>query len=468
MEILTAVYLFLSSLFLSIIPGREFKEGIFQQPTSFYPPLTQNSIEKTVSKLIFRGLFRYNTYGELENDLVDTYQISDDGLTYTFKIKDNQYWIDGKKITSDDILYTSYNSPSLQGISTDKIDDLTVKFKLQNKYSPFISLMTQGIVQNNSLEKGNDLTPVSSGDFRVVKVKRSGPIIKEITLYSSKYKISKLTYRFYSSEDELFTAAKLGEIDAFTTEQEHDLPNFSNYKYPIISNSYGLFFNMAQEKSIDVTLRKNIAKVIDYEEIDQKYGIPVEGVISKDAVYTDKKATINPFDSKFKDNYSDKELIIKSTSSKRNLEVLNGIKNYLEESLKLSIEIKLFSNQDFIEEVVKKKDFDVIFFGIETQKDPDRYINWHSSGVKSGFNFTSYQNAVADKALEEGRSQTDQTKRIINYNKFQETFNKDLPAIFLFHPFVNYYISNRVTGIGEKYTFDSSDRYLDFINWAIN
>ena len=93
MEILTAVYLFLSSLFLSIIPGREFKEGIFQQPTSFYPPLTQNSIEKTVSKLILRGLFRYNTYGELENDLVDTYQISDDGLTYTFKIKDNQYWI---------------------------------------------------------------------------------------------------------------------------------------------------------------------------------------------------------------------------------------------------------------------------------------------------------------------------------------------------------------------------------------
>jgi ABC-type transport system substrate-binding protein len=75
---------------------------------------------------------------------------------------------------------------------------------------------------------------------------------------------------------------------------------------------------------------------------------------------------------------------------------------------------------------------------------------------------------VADKALEEGRAQTDQNKRIINYNKFQETFNKDLPAVFLFHPFVNYYISNRVTGIGEKYTFDSSDRYLDFINWVIN
>ena len=468
MEILASVYLFLSSVFLSIVPGREFKEGVFQQPSSFYPALAQNSIEKTVSKLIFRGLFKYNIYGELENDLVDSYEISEDGLTYTFKIKDNQYWIDGKKITSEDILYTSYNSPSLQGISTDKIDELTVKFKLQNKYSPFISLMTQGIVQNNSLEKGNDLNPVSSGDFRVVRVKRSGPIVKEITLHSSKYKISKLTYRFYSSEDELYTAAKLGEIDAFTTEQEHNLPNFTNYRYPIISNSYGLFFNMSKDRLIDASLRKNIAKVIDYEEIDQKYGIPVEGVISKDAIYTDKKATISPFDSKFKENYSEKEIVIKSTNSKRNQEVLNGLKNYLEDSLKLSIEIKLYSNEEFIEEVVKKKDFDVIFFGIETQKDPDRYINWHSSGVKSGFNFTSYQNPIADKALEEGRSVTDLTKRLVNYNKFQEVFNKDLPAIYLFHPFNNFYISNRVTGIGEKYTFDSTDRYLDFSNWAIN
>ena len=328
--------------------------------------------------------------------------------------------------------------------------------------------MTQGIVQNNSLEKGNDLNPVSSGDFRVVRVKRSGPIVKEITLHSSKYKISKLTYRFYSSEDELYTAAKLGEIDAFTTEQEHNLPNFTNYRYPIISNSYGLFFNMSKDRLIDASLRKNIAKVIDYEEIDQKYGIPVEGVISKDAIYTDKKATISPFDSKFKENYSEKEIVIKSTNSKRNQEVLNGLKNYLEDSLKLSIEIKLYSNEEFIEEVVKKKDFDVIFFGIETQKDPDRYINWHSSGVKSGFNFTSYQNPIADKALEEGRSVTDLTKRLVNYNKFQEVFNKDLPAIYLFHPFNNFYISNRVTGIGEKYTFDSTDRYLDFSNWAIN
>lgn len=468
MDFLISIYLLISSLFLSILPARELKEGISQQPSSFFPILAQNSIDKTISKLLFRGLFKYNIYGELENDLVDTYEVSQDGLTYIFKLKDNQYWIDGKKIDAEDVLYTSYNSPSLQGISTDKIDNLTVRFRLQNKYAPFIGLMTQGIVQNNSLEKSDGLMPVSSGDFRVIKVSRSGPIVKEVSLYSPKYKIAKITYRFYNNEEELLTAAKLGEIDAFMSEKEVDISNFTNYRFPIISNSYGLFFNLGREKAVDLSLRKNMAKVIDYDALDQKFGIPVEGVISKDAIYTNKKSAQSVFDSKFETDYLEKEVVVKSSDSQRNKEVLNILKSYFKDRLGVSLKIDLLTSEDFLEQVIKKKDYEVIFYGIETQKDPDRYINWHSSGVKSGFNFTGFQNPVADKALEDGRSETDLKKRIQFYNKFQETFGENLPAIFLFHPFTNYYISNRVSGVGEKYTFDTTDRYLDFKNWLIN
>lgn len=468
MDILFKIYVFFSSVFLSFLPGREFREGVFIQPTSFFPMQAQNSIDKTVSKLIFRGLFTYNIYGELENDLVERYEISQDGLTYTFKLKDNQYWIDGRKITADDVLYTAYNSPSLQGTSTDKIDDLTVKFILQNKYSPFISLMTQGIIQNNSLENQNALQPVSSGDFRVVKVRYSGPIVKEVMLYSPKYKISKITYLFYSNEDDLNVAARLGEIDGFLSETVRDIPNFTNYKFPIISNSYGLFFNLNHDLNYDINFRKNVSKVIDYETLSLNYGIPVEGVISKDSVFTNKKVTDNPYDSKFKNIYENKNITIKATDSKRNKEVLNQISNYLISGLGVNVNLELFPKDKFLTEVIKNKDYDILFFGLETQKDPDRYVNWHSTGIGSGYNFTYFKNSVADKALEAGRTETDLAKRVASYNKFQETFNQNLPAIFLFHPYMNYYISDRVSGIGTKYTFDITDRYLDFGNWLIN
>jgi ABC-type transport system substrate-binding protein len=136
--------------------------------------------------------------------------------------------------------------------------------------------------------------------------------------------------------------------------------------------------------------------------------------------------------------------------------------------LSIKVNLEYYNNEEFLSEVIKNKDFDVIFFGLETQKDPDRYVNWHSTGINNGYNFTSFKNGVADKALEDGRSELDLKKRIADYNKFQESFNEVLPAIFIFHPYTNYYISNRVSGIGSKYTFDITDRYLDFSNWLIN
>lgn len=467
MDFIAGFYIFVSSLFLSIVPSKEFREGIVAQPSNFFPVRAESVHDKTISKLLFRGLFKYNIYGEIENDLVESYDISQDSLTYTFKLKDNQYWIDGRKITSEDVLYTSYNSPSLGGISTDRIDELTVRFKLQNKYSPFLSLMTQGIIQNNSLEHQDPLFPVSSGDFRVIRLRRSGPLVDEVTLYSQKFKIPKLVYRFYSNDSDLLTATKLGEIDAFMSPSIFDIDNFTNYKFAVVSNSYGLFFNTSNSKAPDQTLRLKISKVLDTEDIISNYGIPVEGVISRNNDFTNKKITFDKYDSKYKEDLQKRLITIKTTNS-INKDIVTRIKNNLEDRLNLNVQIEYFETAEFIEKVIKTKEFEIILFGIETQRDPDRYVNWHSSGIASGYNLTSFRNPTSDKSLEDGRNTTDLTQRKNFYNKFQESFDQNLPAIFLYHPFENYYISNRVSGIGEKFTFDLSDRYLDFNNWVVN
>jgi peptide/nickel transport system substrate-binding protein len=468
MDFLINVYIFITSIVLSILPAREIREGVILQPESFYPMKAENQVEKTVSKLLFRGLFKYNIYGELEPDLVDSYAISEDGLEYSFKLKDNQFWSSGQKITADDLLYTSFNSPSLQGISIDRVDNLTVKFKLQNKYAPFLSLMTQGIIPNNSLEKNNDLNPVSSGNFRVISVRRSGPVVKEITLYSSDFKIQKLTYRFYNSDEELFIAAKLGEIDLFLSNSNETLDNFNIMKVPVFSNSYGLFFNLNKSKSPDLDLRQKISKIIDYKEVSDRFGASIEGAISRDPVFTSKKINFNKFQKDFQDDLKNRLVQIKTTKSNRNKEVVEYLKFSLEKKLNVNVNIDYFENEEFIEKVIKEKDFELIFYGLETQRDPDRYVNWHSSGIAPGYNFTSFQNPTADKSLEDGRSETDLTKRVAHYTKFQEVFDQNLPAIFLFHPTMNYYVSNRITGVGEKVTFDLSDRYQDFFNWVVN
>lgn len=468
MDFLINVYIFISSIFLSILPAREIREGVILQPTSFYPMKAENQVEKTVSKLLFRGLYKYNIYGELEPDLAESLEISSDGLEYTIKLKDGQYWSTGQQITSDDVLYTSFNSPSLQGISIDRVDGLTVKFRLQNKYAPFLALMTQGIIQNNSLEKNNDLNPVSSGNFRVINIRRSGPVVREVVLYTPDYKIQKLIYRFYNSEEELFVAAKLGEIDLFLSNSNENLDNFEKYKVPILANSYGLFFNLSKSRVPDLDFRKKLEKVIDYKEVSDRFGVSIEGPISRDPVYTSKKINFNKYDKTFTEDLKGRELVVKTTKSDKNKEIMETLEIYLEEKLNVNLKTEYYEIDEFINDVLKEKDFDAIFFGIETQRDPDRYVNWHSSGIAPGYNFTSFQNPTADKALEEGRQETEINKRVVHYNRFQESFDQNVPAIFLFHPTVNYYVSTRVSGIGDKVTFDLSDRYQDFFNWVVN
>lgn len=471
MNFFSGLTLLISSIYLSIVPVPEFREGLVGQPVSFMPMEATNQIEKTISKLLFRGLFTYDIFGELTPDLVDTWEISEDGRSYIFKLKDNQYWIDGSQISADDVFYTSINTSALQGIEINKIDDLTIKFTLQNKYAPFLHTLTTGIIKNNSLEEGSDLNPISSGKFRVISLKRQGPLVEEVTLYSKEMKIPKLTFRFYNSQEELIWASELLEIDGFLYDGETtnvDLQRFVDHPFPLISASYGLFFNLKEGVSIvGKDDRVKISRSINFKDQLSEFGIPVEGVISRSS-FTNKKINFDKFDRKTKLQLSVPALEITLPDYKNNPVVANRLKQELEDNLGVEVNLKPYNPDQFVEDIIQKNSYQAIFFGIENSRDPDRYLNWHSSGIGLGYNFTNFQNPVSDQALEQGRIETDNAKRKTHYNKFQEIFDQNQPAIFLFHPKVNYYVSNKVKGITEKYTFDLTDRFNDYNNWSIN
>ena len=90
MNILTKTIFYIYSFMLSILPTTTYVEGVVGQPTSFLPSQSTSHIDQTASDLIYRGLFDYDIYGALIPDLADTWAISENGLVYTIKLKDNQ------------------------------------------------------------------------------------------------------------------------------------------------------------------------------------------------------------------------------------------------------------------------------------------------------------------------------------------------------------------------------------------
>ena len=469
MSILQAVIFYVYSFLLAILPTTTYTEGVVAQPQSFLPTQAQNQIEKTISNLIYRGIFKYDVYGATIPDLADTWTISDDGLSYTIKLKDNQYWSNGKKITADDLIYTSYKSSDLSGVATDKIDSLTVRYTLPNRYAPFLSLLTVSVLPINSEEKMNKLMPVSSADFRVARVERSGSFISKVILVTTKsqYPIKRLVFRFYPNQDELITAARLGEVNGFITESNccEDLVNFTDYKFPVQGIYYSLYFNLRTEKLQDQALRQKLEKVLPIEDLVIDRGVAVQGAISR-SLFTNNGLLFNKYDATFQDNLPDVSLEITVPDEKNHVKLVEEIKRTWEDRLGIDITIKKVPSEGFVKSIIRSRDFEILFYGQEVGRDPDRYVLWYSSQKEyPGLNLSGFEQIRADKALEAGRNELDNEKRVVHYNEFQKVINDQVPAIFLYHPFEHYYVSKYIAGIGQKYTFTYWDRFLDFANW---
>jgi peptide/nickel transport system substrate-binding protein len=132
---------------------------------------------------------------ELFPALAESHQISDDGLTYTFKLRDAKF-SDGSPITAEDVAFSytrmrfqkdsAYAGPFTALEKTEAADGNTVVMHLNKTFTPFIQnveIWNSGIVSKAAVEKMGDeqfaQTPVSSGPFRLVEWKKGDRVILE-------------------------------------------------------------------------------------------------------------------------------------------------------------------------------------------------------------------------------------------------------------------------------------------------
>jgi len=85
----------------------DYSEGIIGQPMYVNPVLEAgNEADADLSRLIYSGLFKYGTDGKIVPDLAESYEVSNDQLTYTVHLKKDVKWHDGEAFSSDDVLFT--------------------------------------------------------------------------------------------------------------------------------------------------------------------------------------------------------------------------------------------------------------------------------------------------------------------------------------------------------------------------
>lgn len=87
-------------------PNNVLRAHLGSEPGKIDPALTTSNDGASLTINSFAGLFRYNENNELVPDLVDTYEISEDGTVYTFKLLPDLKWSDGTPLNANDFVYS--------------------------------------------------------------------------------------------------------------------------------------------------------------------------------------------------------------------------------------------------------------------------------------------------------------------------------------------------------------------------
>lgn len=147
------------------------------EPKSFNELIAQETTTTQVTGFLFEGLTRLNTEtGEIEGRLAESWEADAEGLLWTFRLRRDVTWFDGRPFTSGDVVFTFrdliYNpkiiTPArdvflLDGkpIEVSAAGPHTVQFRLPKRFAPLLLALTQSIYPRHALEKA-----VAQGSFQ--------------------------------------------------------------------------------------------------------------------------------------------------------------------------------------------------------------------------------------------------------------------------------------------------------------
>lgn len=508
--------------------GGTYTEGLIGEP-QFVNPLyaITSDVDTDITRLVFSGLLKYDPALGLVPDLAESYDVSDDGLVYTFVLREGAKWHDGADVRVRDILSTinmiqnpEYKSPliaSFRDVDAIQVDERTVQFVLPEPFAPFLSALTVGILpgdiwenippKNATLADAN-LQPIGSGPYQFEKFTkdalgsiRSYTLVRSRVYYGEQARIERITFKFYPD-----TFSALDALDNKNVEGVSFVPADAvkdvasdrsvNLLRPLLPQYTGVFFNEIHQPILaDVDVRKALAMALPRDrfvnEVLDGHGRVVYSPFLPGMVGYSDQMTGPAFD-------LDGARAILETEGWKAIEGQNtrGKTGSDGTVQPLKIVLTTFDHPEFVKaaeiikdqwgfigveteiqyvdadtmqtDILRERQYDALLSGELLGFDPDPYPFWHSSQVDyPGLNIALYANRKADTLIEEGRSATDDAVRTEKYLAFQTMLFEDLPAILLYQPTYAYAISNKIKGVDVPTILAPSDRFANIEDWYV-
>lgn len=510
---LAGLYALQQSLLVTVPTyGGSLVEGDVGSPRFINPLLALSDADRDLTVLTYSGLMGLTGTGELAPVVASGYEISPDGKTYTFHIREDARFSDGTPLTASDVVFTiqkaqnsNIKSPEFAnwaGVSVSATDDQTVQFILAKPYAPFIQLTTLGILPERLWQGISDsdfsfsdlqVNPVGSGPFKVQSVvKGSGGLIERIVLVQNKYYplgrpyLDRITFRFYPRNEDLVTALQNG-----TVESAYDVPMSDAISAPY-ARVFGVFWNQNENQVYArAEVREALSIALDRENIVETVlggaATPIIGPVPPNSGIISAKvpAHDNPTeaaaevlrDSGWKydgeervwTNAKAEQTLTTITIRTSNVPELKSVAGAVKadwEKLGVPVSVELYEPGDLSQNIIRPRKYSSLLYGMVIGRTQDLYPFWSSQERNDpGLNIALYTNKSVDALLDDARSNTDASIRLDDLQKIEDTIASEYPAAFIYAPDFTYRVPGDLGGVELPQIVTPADRFASVASW---
>jgi len=270
----------------------EFTYAIASDPTSLNPINVSDRWGLTATNIVYSPLARVEGDGTVVNELAESIEPADDGLSVTVTLKEGLKWSDGEPLTADDVVFTYTNKAVRdngnadllwvgdQPVTAEATDDRTVVFHLPSVSAAALSnIATEtyiipehvyGDVTDFSVTELDPLA-VGSGPYKLTDYQRGQYLTFEANenYYGPAPKIKKLTLRIVADANSTKTALQTGEVDASfaTPDQITELEGAGLNVYPYAEGRVA-YLGLNAAKLTDPKVRQAIFFALNRDDIN--------------------------------------------------------------------------------------------------------------------------------------------------------------------------------------------------------
>lgn len=476
------------------------------EPGSLHPANAQGTHESWILEHTFEGLTKKTEEGKIVPGSAKSWEISDDGLTWTFKLRDGLKWSNGDPLTANDFEYAwkyalkpetaadyayqlyylkggeAYNSKKgkEEDVGVKAIDDLTLEVTLEQPTPYFLDLTSfytfypidKKVQEENPKWALDAKTHVSNGPFKLTewKHKESLKIEKNENYYDKdKIKLDAVNFALIEDENTAWQMYQSGELDLaypLPVDIQGQMVNSDDKEFKMGKELavYYYNFNTKVKPFNNAKVRKALSMAIERQKITENvaqggqkpaFGVVPPGIPDASGDFQENTGNL------FKEDVTEAKKLLKEGLAEEGMKELpefsilyntldshKKIAEAVQEMWRDNLGVKVtLENAEFQVKLDREKagDFEISRAGwVGDYVDPMTFMLWETDGA---YNDAGWSNKEYDNLLKEAKSTMEPKERMAALHKAEKVLIEDMPILPVYFYTKPYMVKSNVTGV---------------------